>query len=134
MDKTTVMVYFSIHGDDFDPDSVTHFLGVEPTETKVKGEVQDGRKRPNIETSWKVSTKQEVSLDVNKQFHKIIELLAGKKEELRKLKSSIDVNYDFVIVVKIENNEKPEMHFDLNTLSFVGYIGAEIDIDLYVYS
>lgn len=134
MDKTTVMAYFSIHGDTFNTDSVTQRLGMEPAEIKVKGCIPDGRKRPSIETSWKISTEEEESFDINEQLIKIIDLLNDKNEILRDIKASMNVSFDFVLIVKIENGEKPAMHFNLDSLRLISYIGAEIDIDLYIYS
>ena len=134
MDKTTIMAYFSIHGDTFELEEVTRCLGIEPTDIKIKGTVPDGRKRPSIETSWKISTDEEESLDINVQLDKIICLLSDKKDILRSIKTSMDVDFDFVFVVKIENGEKPSMHFNSKHLGVISYIGAEIDIDLYIYS
>lgn len=134
MDKTTVMAYFSIHGDVFDLESITQSLKIEPTETKIKGDIPEGRKRPSIETSWVISTEEESSYDINDQLIKIIKPLEDKKDILCKLKKSLNVKFDFIFVVKIENGEKPAMYFNSESLSLISYIGAEIDIDLYIYS
>jgi len=134
MDKTTVMAYFSIHGEDFEIDNVTQMLGIKPTEKKVKGSIPEGRKRPCIETSWKLSTEEEQSHDVNEQLRQLTDLLDDKKEILRDIRMSMDVDFDFVIVVKIENGEKPAMHFHSETLSLISYLKADIDIDIYIYS
>ncbi|NDJ59337.1 DUF4279 domain-containing protein [Enterobacteriaceae bacterium 4M9] len=134
MDKTTVMAYFSIYGDIFEPEDVTHRLGIVPTEVKVKGIVPDGKKRPSIETSWKISTKDEESMDLNTQLSRIVELLESKVDELCDIKLSLSVNFTFSFIVKIENGEKPAMNFPPEKLKFIGDIGAEIDIDLYIYS
>ncbi|ATM97344.1 Uncharacterised protein [Yersinia frederiksenii] len=134
MGKTTVLAYFSIYGDSFDVDDVTRKLCLQPNEVRIKGSIPDGRKRPSIETSWKLSTDDEVSHDINEQLDKIISLLDGKENELRYVKSKYNVNFIFSFVVKIENGEKPGMSFTTEKLAFISKIGAEIDIDLYIYS
>jgi len=134
MDKTTVMAYFSIYGDSFDIDEVTRQLCLQPDEVRIKGDIPDGRKRPSIETSWKLSTGDEISYDLNDQLNKLLILLSDKKDKLQYVKDKYDVGFIFVFVVKIENGEKPGMHFNIDKLEFISQIGAEIDIDLYIYS
>lgn len=134
MDRTTVMAYFSIYGEKFDTEDVTIRLDISPTETKVKGVIPEGKKRPGIETSWKICTKEEVSLDLNDQLYYLVDLLEDKVKLLCDIKSSLDVNFVFSFIVKIENGEKPAMHFSSDSLNFISSIGAEIDIDLYIYS
>ena len=134
MDRTTVMAYFSIYGEKFDTEDVTIRLGISPTETKVKGIIPEGKKRPSIETSWKICTKEEVSLDLNDQLHHLIDLIGDKVKPLCDIKSSLGVNFVFSFIVKIENGEKPAIHFSSDSLNFISSIGAEIDIDLYIYS
>ncbi|HHN8460649.1 TPA: DUF4279 domain-containing protein [Morganella morganii] len=134
MDKTTVRVYFSIYGDFFDVDDVTQRLCLQPSEVKIKGCIPDGKKRPNIETAWKLSTGDEVSHDINDQLDKVITLLDGKDNQLQSIKNQYNVRFIFSLIVKIENGEKPGMYFNTEKLDFISKIGAEIDIDLYIYS
>lgn len=58
MDRTTVMAYFSIYGEKFDTEDVTIRLDISPTETKMKGVIPEGKKRPVIETSWKFALRR----------------------------------------------------------------------------
>ncbi|ELI7922609.1 DUF4279 domain-containing protein [Yersinia enterocolitica] len=134
MDKTTVMAYFSIYGDSFDIEGISQRLCLKPDDVRVKGLVPLGRKRPSIETSWKISTEDEESYDINVQLDKLIALLKDKKSELQNIKNTYGVNFIFVFVVKIENGEKPGMRFDVEKIKFISDINAEIDIDLYIYS
>lgn len=134
MDRTTVMAYFSIYGDKIDTDDITLRLGISPTETKTKGSIPEGKKRPSIETSSKICTKEEISLDLNDQLYHLINLIGERKKSLCDIKSSLGVNFVFSFIVKIENGEKPTMHFSSDSLMFISSIGAEIDIDLYIYS
>ncbi|MDK9583695.1 DUF4279 domain-containing protein [Lelliottia wanjuensis] len=134
MNKTTVMAYFSIYGDCFDTDYVTQEMSLQPTEARVKGNIPNGKTRPSIETSWKLSTGDEESNDVNIQLDKIIKLLNGKESQLQCIKNKYEVSLTFTLVIKIENGEKPGMHFNAKKIEFIHKIGAEIDIDLYIYS
>ncbi|AJZ91975.1 hypothetical protein VW41_14005 [Klebsiella michiganensis] len=64
----------------------------------------------------------------------MISLLYGKESDLQYVKIKHSVNFIFTFVVKIENGEKPGMSFNTEKLAFISNIGAELDIDLYIYS
>ncbi|AJJ10094.1 hypothetical protein CH64_1854 [Yersinia rohdei] len=134
MNKKTVMAYFSIYGDTFDIEDVTRKLCLQPDEVKIKGCIPDGRKRPSVEASWRLATSDEELHDINAQLDKLINLLEGKERQLKNIKIKYNVNFIFAFVVKIENGEKPGMHFNVDKLDFINKVGAEIDIDLYIYS
>ncbi|EMQ4816246.1 DUF4279 domain-containing protein [Enterobacter sp. 04-C-01-SI_S15] len=60
-----------------------------------------------METSWKICAKEEVSLDLSDQLHHLVDLIEDKVKPLCDIKSSLDVNFVFSFIVKIENGEKP---------------------------
>lgn len=134
MDKTNIMAYFCIFGDEFDIDTVTRLLNLEPDEIRIKGIIPAERKRPAIETRWKISTGYEESYDASIQLEKILTRLNGKQEQLKILKVDNHVEFLFQLVIGVENGEVPGMHFNAQQLAFISDIDAEIDIDLYVYS
>lgn len=134
MDKTKVRAEFSICGDQFDLDAITERLRIKPTETRVKGVIPEGRKRPSVETSWSLSTEKEDSYDVDEQTQKVLLLIKSKVEELCEIKEKMDVTFILGLIVEVENGEKPALHFSSDTIGFLGKIGAESYIDLYLYS
>lgn len=111
MDKTSVMVRFSIYGDNFHPSVITEGLELSPTDTHIKGELTKSGKNTWKDTSWSFSTEYEDSYDINEQLEKITYLLESKTDKLLELKDNLCVNMLFIIVVKIENNEIPAMVF-----------------------
>lgn len=135
MNKTNVMVEFTIVGDEFDPHLITEKLKIKPTQYWIKGEQVRGRneKIKRKETSWIISTGYEESLDINEQLEKIVELIKDKKTILKKLEMESNLEYIFGIVVNVENNEKPAMYFNRKFIEFANNINAEFYIDLYVY-
>lgn len=125
MESTTVMVYFSIFGDEFPIDNVTEKLGIIPTETYEKGDFL--RK----ETSWDLSTGYQVSLDVNDQLQQIISKLQNKTSIINEIKETYSVECKFFIVVKIEDGNTPTLYLDKEAIKIASSIEAEFDIDLY---
>lgn len=141
MDVTKVMAYFSIIGDHFQPEKITEELAIQPTETYIKGDIikktratTSSRVRRRIETDWTLSTGYQESSDINDQLKPLLRSLEGKQKNLIRLKEEYELTYVFMIVIEIENNEKPAMYFEKDIINFASTIDAEIQFDLYIYS
>ena len=134
MDTNEGRVYFALDGDDFDPDEVTKFLGIQPTSVMRKGSKVDG-KLPKI-NSWSVSTENVVNehIDVFEMATEIINILKPKKSLIIQAKERFNVSPRLEVVLWYSVNEEhstPAIGFEPETVSFLGEIGAFIDIDTY---
>lgn len=111
MDKTQVMVYFSLYGDEFPIDYVTDKLGIQPTNSYRKGDLIPNRstKVYRKETSWDLGTEYEESIDVNDQLQKIMQQLQNKSSNINELIKAYSLACKFFIVIKIENGETPAL-------------------------
>ncbi|OMC69255.1 hypothetical protein BK126_11040 [Paenibacillus sp. FSL H7-0326] len=127
------MTEFSIIGELFTAEDITSQLEIAPSEFYTKGDKIKNRDIVRKESAWSISTGYEESLDINMQLNKLISVLKNKKNELLELKRSHDLFYKFFIVIKIEQNQTPAIYLDIDTISFVNDIGAELDFDLYVF-
>jgi hypothetical protein len=134
METNEGRVYFSLDGDDFDPDEVTEFLGIEPTSIKRKGSRVPGKipKR----NSWVLSTENIISdyIDVYEMSAQIVNKLKPKKELILKAKERFNALPRFEVVLWFSINEEhstPTIGFEAETIQFLGEIGAFIDIDTY---
>ena len=134
------MAYFSAFGEDFPVDIITDVLGMEPTKTFNKGDVIH---HPNLvsttskrrkHTDWVLSTGYQESYDINDQLDLLLVSLGGKTEELNQLQKKYDLEYLFMIVIEIVNDEKPAMYLEKNMIDFSSLIQAEIQFDLYIVS
>ncbi|ULO08552.1 DUF4279 domain-containing protein [Paenibacillus sp. 19GGS1-52] len=131
MDKTNVKVEFSIFGDGFDPNIITDTLLITPTRTWLKGDYIR-RDLFRKETCWELATEYEESFDINDQIDKLKNLIQNRKDEVVKLVRQNNLECKLEVVINIENNEKPAMYLNKETIKFVHDIGAEIDFDLYI--
>jgi len=134
VDTNEGRVYFALDGDDFDPDEVTKFLGIQPTSVMRKGSKVDG-KLPKI-NSWSVSTENVVNehIDVFEMATEIINILKPKKSLIIQAKERFNVSPRLEVVLWYSVNEEhstPAIGFEPETVSFLGEIGAFIDIDTY---
>src|SRR4051794_17504001 len=133
MEKTNVKVYFSATADDFSIEDFTNKLGVKPTRAFNKVVIATGTVF-RLGANWELGTDYEESLDINNQLNIILSHLESKEEELNRLKNNYDLAYRFIMVIQIENNEKPAMYLDSRFIHFADSIGAEVEFDLYVFS
>ncbi|WP_341519384.1 DUF4279 domain-containing protein [Bacillus paramobilis] len=135
------MAYFSATGDIFPVEAITDALNIEPTRTYKKGDVVARRDNPNLvstktlyrkETDWTFSTGYQESYDINNQLHIILKSLEGKTEQLKHLKKKYSLEFLFMIVIQVENNESPAMYLQKEIINFACSIQAEIHFDLYI--
>lgn len=127
-------VYFALDGENFDPNELTKFLGIDPTSIKLKGSKIPGQipKR----SSWELSTENVVNdyIDVYKMSSEIINKLLPVKKLIIEAKDRFDVVPRFEVVLWFSMNEEHStsaIGFDANTINFLSEIGAFIDIDTY---
>ena len=127
-------VYFALDGDDFEPDVVTKILGILPTSVMRKGS-----KIPNklpAKNSWELSTENVVNdyIDVFAMAESITDTLVPVKDKLKGVIETYNLVPRLEVVLWFSVNEEhstPAIGFEPSTLSFLGEIGAFIDIDTY---
>ncbi|MES5893473.1 DUF4279 domain-containing protein [Bacillus cereus group sp. RP43] len=135
------MAYFSATGDAFPIEAVTDALSIEPTKTCKKGDVVARPSNPNLvstkiiyrkETDWTLSTGYQESYNINNQLNVILKSLEGKTEQLKHLKEKYGLEFLFMVVIQVENNESPAMYLQKDIIDFASLIQAEIHFDLYI--
>ena len=132
LDETNVRSEFVVTGDWFSPEEFTQELQVIPDRICKKGEKIHGDKTWEF-NRWEIFTEYEESCDINEQLGGILCRLNDKRELLIKLKEKMDLDYVFDFVVNIKNHEVPAIYFEQEFIDFCGDIGADIDVDTYVY-
>ncbi|MFD0587351.1 DUF4279 domain-containing protein [Paenibacillus sp. GCM10027627] len=132
MDKTSIMVDFSIIGDDFSPSIITERLNIVPTEQYNKGELSK-KNLTRKESCWSKSTGYIDTLYVSEVLEKIMMEISDSKQTLIELREEFDLVYKFIVVLKIEQNQKPAVYLETSIIQFASEIEAEIDFDFYIY-
>ncbi|MEE3946694.1 DUF4279 domain-containing protein [Bacillus wiedmannii] len=136
------MAYFSATGDVFPVEAITNALRIEPTRTYKKDDVVARHDNPNLvstktlyreETAWTLSTGYQESYDINNQLQVILKSLEGKTEQLKHLKKKYGLQFLFMVVIQVENNESPAMYLQKEIIDFASFIQAEIHFDLYIH-
>ena len=131
MEKTKVMVYFNIKGDDFPLETVTELLGITPTNTMKKGELGSPEHPPYRFTSWSYGTDYEETLDIDNQLLPVLKAFKGKIDVINDIQSTYDTKCSIVIVPEIYDGRSPGFLFEKDTIEFAYRVNASIEIDLY---
>ncbi len=134
MEANKGRVYFALDGDDFDPDDVTAFLGIEPTSVKCKGSRIPGKVPVN--NSWELSTDQIVDeyIDIYKMSTEIVSQLIPKQELISEAIRRFNLSTRFQVVLWFSSDSEqstPAIGFEKEIVEFLGRVGAFVDIDTY---
>ena len=130
MDTNEGEVYFALKGDNFNPEDMTKFLGIQPTSTSIKGTPIPKQ------NSWELSSGKIINecIDVYEMASSLIETLEPKTELLIKAIKHFNVKPHLEVVLWFTVNEDistPAIGFDEKTIQFLGKVGAYVDIDTY---
>lgn len=134
MEDNECRVYFALYGDNFDPEEITRFLGIEPTSTKRRGENVPGH-IPKF-SSWTLSTENVTGdiADVYDLASEIVRKLQPKRDSIIEVMNRFCAFSKLQVVLSISIKDEvstPAIGFDVETTRFLGEIGAFIDVDTY---
>lgn len=123
--------YFALGGYHFNPDDITHLLGIEPTSVNAAG-ANSGLDKPVI-SSWELSTDNITDdVDIYALTDSIIKQLEPAKEKiLQVIKShNLSPRIGVVLVLSVDKDESvPDVGFGARTIRFLGEIGAFINVE-----
>jgi hypothetical protein len=125
-------VKFCIIGDGVDPDVITGKLGVEPTERFTWRENADSLKGKEENSIWSLSCGGENSINLDEQLAKIRNVFSDKIDTLNYIKSKYNLSYEVCAAASSYDCHTPGWYADPAGVSFLGSIGAELDIDFSV--
>jgi hypothetical protein len=128
-------VYFRLSGDDIDPNEVTSYLGLTPSESKRKGE--GGRYNPKLEYSyWKFSSGKKLDdiIDVYEMASRLVAQLSPATERIIEISAKYKLTACLQVVLTITTDQTkstPAIGFDVAVIKFLSAVGASIDVDTY---
>ncbi len=129
-------VYFSLHGNGFDPNEVSRFLGIEATSIMIEGSrIKDIAPK---QSAWMYSTDKVISetLDIYKLSDQLLETLIPIKAKIIDAIKKYDLDPNLQVVLWISQHEEhstPAIGFRAETIKFLAEVGSSIDIDTYLH-
>ena len=125
---TEIMIDFCLSGIEIDFDVLTSSLGVRPTSTST---MEDCIVKEYAKDSWNLSTGYQEARDIALPFGHLINELYGKEEIINDLALKYNLECLFIIVIKAEEGDGPEVILTRNCIEFASKVNAEIHFDLY---
>ena len=130
--KNSCYTYFTIVGD-FDPDSVTSLLGLNPDQSWKIGDLRRNGTAYDF-ARWSFGRCDQYDAIVANQMRKTTAPLLNKIEQLNEIRYKNDVNFYLAIVPSVYAGDiNPCLAPSLDVIDFCHATRTEIDIDLYVY-
>ncbi len=131
MASNKTRVYFALSGYHFDPDVITHLLGIEPSSVDASG-ARSPLDKPVI-SSWALSTETMTdNIDVYKMTDILIKKLEPVKDKLLQVIKSHNLSprIGVLLVLSTDKNEPiSDFGFGARTIRFLADIGAFINVD-----
>jgi len=127
--------FFALYGYHFNPDNITHLLGLEPTSINNAG-ANSNLDKPVI-SSWEFSTDTITSDNQEVDIYKLIDDEILKKIEPSKDKiievcksHNLSPRISVVLTLSVDKDEScPEVGFGSRVIKFCAEIGAFLNVD-----
>ena len=130
--RNSCYTYFTIVGD-FDPDSVSHLLNLNPDQSWRIGDLRRNGTAYDF-ARWSFGRCDAYDVIVANQMRKTIAPLLNKIEILNEIHLKNDVNFYLAVVPSIHAGDiSPCLAPSLDIIDFCHATRTEFDIDLYVY-
>lgn len=135
-DSTNSYVYFSLKGDDFDPDTITEKLEIIPTKSCKKGDKGQYIKELKF-AFWNVCSSVSDNLNIENLIENVVEKLFNKIEIINSLKTEYNLTSVLEVVLYVDTNEEkstPSLSFNSKIIEFLHQTKTETDVDIYRFS
>ncbi|MVM36371.1 DUF4279 domain-containing protein [Spirosoma sp. HMF4905] len=132
MNQTSIRVYLSIFGEQFDPNALTNLVGLAPTNTGIKGQAIEGKATIYKDTFWDFSPDAMDSLLLEDITNFLVNKLKGSEITIFQFMAEHSLVAKFTIVIEIVDGQAPALYFNRTFLSCIESLNAEVDIDTYV--
>lgn len=113
---------------DFDRDSVTKMLGLEPTVSRGYVELENGAFKS---ADWYIKINNIASWTIREALGRLEALLEGKREAVLNVQRQLDVECTVSICIHCPGDDLPELFVSPESMSFWGSMHTAIGIDLY---
>ena len=135
MEQTSFYTYMKLAGDDdFSLDEVTKRLAIEPTDVwHVGDKIRPNSPLERFYTCWKYKVGPVQSLDIDDVLNPLYDQFHSKVDTINALKEQYNLSVRIVVVIEIENGNKPALTIAPAFSHFASRIGAHIEVDLYAY-
>lgn len=133
MKKSDSYVYFAFYGDNFDPTIISSKLGIEPSDSWIKGDPSKYIQQQKY-SCWRLTSTLNEHLDMNKLVDEVVNHLSGKEDLIIELKRELELETILEVVMWIDTSGErstPMLGHDLKVIEFLHRTSTETDLDIY---
>ncbi|MNL22729.1 hypothetical protein D3C87_1440870 [compost metagenome] len=127
-----ITVYFKVHDFDCAIQLIDQKLGINATESWLKGDIipnRDGKVR-RMNSSWILKRTFQKLESVNQEIVDLFSTL----NETEIINMSQQYSCELSVVVKMHNENNIGLNFDKGLLSYFSRLGVDLDLDIYMLS
>lgn len=126
-----IEVSFLLNNDEEDyTEIISSSLNIEPSKIRKKDSFEHQEFAHNM---WELSSGKVHCKAISIPFSKVLALLIGKEEVIKKIMKENNIRSKFVVVLHAEIGDGPEVSLTRDIIRFADSVDAEIDFDLYYY-
>ena len=123
--------YFSVYGDDIDPSTLTHELGVAPTQAWRKGDL-DSRRRERSTGHWALYSRLDRTADLEEHLHDVLLQMDANPEAFASVASRFD---GIMQLVGHFHDIGVGLSLSKGVVARLTFYGLQLDLDsYYLYS
>jgi hypothetical protein len=119
--------YFTVVGD-FDPNAITSRLGLEPSESWIRGSRNERTHHERKLSRWSLDSRLDRSTSLENHVRDVLQQTLLRTQEIRRLGEEYEA---WIQVVGWFHNSYPGFSMDKETISYLARLSIGIDCDFY---
>jgi Domain of unknown function (DUF4279) len=124
--------WFVVVGMTFNPHKCTPHFGLEPSEVRIRGELQQRSNHPTPENSWSIGTKRATFDNTDAPLRLLLDLIWPKRKQIREFARKKELTILFQLhTIGALGKRNFLLEFSAETIRKISYFGASLDLDMY---
>ncbi|MCU7526760.1 MAG: DUF4279 domain-containing protein [Ignavibacteria bacterium] len=126
-----IKTYFTLYGNDFDPEDISKELNLTPDNIWRKGDRIGNSILFYKEYGWEIRTKREETLEIEPQINEIIKIIEPKTDTIIQLMEKYGLSAELsCFVLHDHEDERPVLYINKDLMKKISRLNCDLDIDL----
>lgn len=126
-----IKTYFTLYGDDFDPEDISKELNLTPKYTWHKGDRRENSILLYDDFGWSINTEEENIIEIEPQINEIIEIIEPKTDTIIQLMEKYGLSAELSCSVFHDHeDERPVLYIKKDLMKKISRLNCDLDIDL----
>ncbi|MDP4193255.1 MAG: DUF4279 domain-containing protein [Bacteroidota bacterium] len=126
-----IKTYFTLYGNDFDPEDISKELNLSPDVTWSKGDRRGKSILFYDDFGWSINTKREEILEIEPQINEILEIIEPETETIIQLMEKYGLKAELSCsVFQDHEDERPVLYINKDLMKKISRLNCDLVIDL----